>query len=304
MREIFYLTKRNCLIYFRDRAAVFFSVLSMLIVLGLMVIFLGSMNSETVVKLLAEYGGERDAALDEKNAEYLIQLWTLAGILAVNSVTVTMTVMGAMVQDETRKRIMAFYVTPVKQIKLALGYILSAWLVGTVMCALTLFAGEVYFFLCGHGLLPAASLLKLCGMACAGAFTFSALGYLLALFVHSDSAWSGLLTIVGTLVGFVGGIYLPMGSLTESVQKVLKCLPVLHGASMLRRTATAEAMANTFAGLPEAVPEIFREELGITVYAGEHCFSTAEQLAILAAYAIIAIAASALINRKRRLKDR
>lgn len=304
MREIFYLTKRNCLTYFRDRAAVFFSVLSMLIVLALMVIFLGRMNSEAVVRLLAEYGGERDAALDEKNAEYLIQLWTLAGILAVNSVTVTLTVMGAMVQDETTKRILAFYVTPVRRIKLALGYILSAWLVGTAMCGLTLFAGELYFFLRGHGFLPAVSLLKLCGMSCAGAFTFSALGYLLALFVHSDSAWSGLLTIVGTLVGFAGGIYLPMGSLTEEVQAVLKWLPVLHGASMLRQTATAEALADTFAGLPEAVPEIFREELGIMVYAGEHCFSTAEQLTILAAYAIIAIAASALINRKRRWKDR
>lgn len=304
MREICYLTKRNCLIYFRDRAAVFFSVLSMMIVLGLMVIFLGSMNSETVVKLLAEYGGERDTALDEKNAEYLIQIWTLAGILAVNSVTVTLTVMGAMVQDETRKRIMAFYVTPVKRIKLSLGYIFSAWLVGTLMGMLTLFVGEVYFFLQGKGLLPVLGLLKLCGMVCTNAFTFSALGYLLALFVHSDSAWSGVLTIIGTLVGFAGGIYLPMGSLTEAVQTVLKCLPVLHGASMMRQVATAAALTDTFDGLPGMVSDIFRKEMGITVYAGEHCFSAPEQLAILAAYAIIAIVASALINRKRRLKDR
>lgn len=304
MREIYYITKRNCQVFFRDKAAVFFSILSMLIVLGLMVIFLGSMNSKSVVEVLAQYGGIRDTALDEKNAEYLIQLWTLAGILVVNSVTVTLTVIGNMVQDETRKRIMAFYVTPVNRLKLALGYIISAWIVGIIMCVLTLAAGEAYFWIKGNGLLSAVSLLRLCGMICANTFTFSALGYLMALFVHSDSAWSGLLTIVGTLVGFVGGIYLPMGSLSEAVQKVLRFLPVLHGASMMRQTATEAAVTETFAGLSGQVTEIFREELGITVCAGEHCFSVSEQLAILAIYAIIAIVAAALINRKRRLKDR
>ena len=161
MREIYYITKRNCQVFFRDKAAVFFSILSMLIVLGLTVIFLGSMNSRSVVNVLAEYGGVRDTAKDEKNAEYLIQLWTLAGILVVNSVTVTLTVMGNMVQDETRKRIMAFYVTPVNRIKLTLGYIFSAWLVGIIMCVLTLAAGELYFLIKGNDLLSVVHLLKL-----------------------------------------------------------------------------------------------------------------------------------------------
>lgn len=304
MREVYYITKRNCQVFFRDKAAVFFSILSMLIVLGLMVIFLGSMNSRSVVNVLAEYGGIRDTAKDEKNAEYLIQLWTLAGILAVNSVTVTLTVMGNMVQDETRKRIMAFYVTPVNRIKLTLGYIFSAWLVGIIMCVLTLGVGELYFWINGNDLLPVKCLLQLCGMICANTFTFSALGYLMALFIHSDSAWSGLLTVIGTLVGFVGGIYIPVGSLSGAVQNVLKCLPVLHGVSMMRQVASQEALENTFRGLPEQVTDIFSKEMGITIYAGEHCFLAGEQLAILAAYAIIAIVTAALINRKRRLKDR
>ena len=59
MKEILYLTKRNSLIYMRDKKAVFFSVLSMLIVLGLMVIFLGSMNSQDLLLLLERYGGEK-----------------------------------------------------------------------------------------------------------------------------------------------------------------------------------------------------------------------------------------------------
>lgn len=304
MREIIYLTKRNCRVFLRDKAAVFFSFLSMLIILGLMVVFLGKMNSDELISVLAEFGGERDTVQDQENATYLIQLWTLAGILVVNSVTVTLTVMGTMVQDETRKRIMAFYVTSVNRIKLSLGYILSSWLVGTGMCVITLAVGEFYFVLQGHGLLAAVELLKLAGIIALSVFTFSALGYLLALFVHSDSAWSGILTIIGTLVGFAGGIYLPLSSLSETVQTVLKCIPVLHGAAMMREVCTAQAIRETFDGLPEAVVDVFKERMGITLYRGDVQIELWQQVTLLLIYAIIAIVAATLVNRKRKLKDR
>lgn len=304
MREIIYLTKRNCRVFLRDKAAVFFSFLSMLIILGLMVVFLGKMNSDELISVLAEFGGERDTVQDQENATYLIQLWTLAGILVVNSVTVTLTVMGTIVQDETRKRIMAFYVTSVNRIKLSLGYILSSWLVGTGMCVITLAVGEFYFVLQGHGLLAAVELLKLAGIIALSVFTFSALGYLLALFVHSDSAWSGILTIIGTLVGFAGGIYLPLSSLSETVQTVLKCIPVLHGAAMMREVCTAQAIRETFDGLPEAVADGFKERMGITLYRGEVQIELWQQVTLLLIYAIIAIVAATLVNRKRKLKDR
>ncbi len=302
MKEIGYLVKRNSLLFLRERSAVFFSLLSMLIVLALMVIFLGRMNSRALVDLLSEWGGERDLAADERNAAYLIQLWTLAGILVVNAVTVTLTVTGIMVQDETEKRLAAFYVTPVSRLKLSLGYILSAWLVGTGMCLLTLAAGEGYFALQGYGLLKAGSVLKLGGMIALNTFVFATIAYLFALSVHNSSAWSGLLTIVGTLVGFVGGIYLPMDSLSAPVQSVLKCLPVLHGASMMREVCTQEAIVEAFAGMPQGAGEIFREAMGISVMAGEHKFSLGEQVAILLLYAIIAIVAGAALSRRRKLR--
>ena len=302
MKEIGYLVKRNSLLFLRERSAVFFSLLSMLIVLALMVIFLGRMNSQTLVDLLSEWGGERDLAADERNAAYLIQLWTLAGILVVNAVTVTLTVTGSMVQDETEKRLAAFYVTPVSRLKLSLGYILSAWLVGTGMCLLTLAAGEGYFALRGYGLLGAGSVLALGGMIALNTFVFATIAYLFALSVHNSSAWSGLLTIVGTLVGFVGGIYLPMDVLSGRVQSVLKCLPVIHGAAMMRTVCTKDAIRETFAGLPEEAEDLFREAMGISLWVEEHKISLGEQVIFLGFYAILAIGAGAVLSRRRRLR--
>lgn len=43
MLKFFQLTKRNASLYFRDKMAVFSSMLSMIIIIGLMLIFLGDM---------------------------------------------------------------------------------------------------------------------------------------------------------------------------------------------------------------------------------------------------------------------
>lgn len=304
MREILYLTKRNSLVYLRDRRAVFFSILSMLIVLGLMVIFLGSMNSQDLVALLQQYGGERDLARDEENAKQLIQMWTLAGILVVNSVTVTLTVIGIMVQDEEQSRLASFYVTPVKRGKLVLGYVLAAWLTGAALSILTLAAGEIYMVFKGWGLLPIAVLAAMCGMIFLNTFVYASLGYLLAMFIHSYSAWGGMLTIVGTLVGFAGGIYLPMSAFSERLQTVLKCLPILQGISMMRRVCLEEITETTFEGMPPQAVEIFQEKMGITLTVGEEIISVGAQFSILMLYGILAIGIAVILNKRRKLRDR
>lgn len=304
MREILYLTKRNSLVFLRDRKAVFFSILSMLIVLGLMVIFLGSMNSQNLVELLQQYGGKRDLAQDEENARALIQMWTLAGILVVNSVTVTLTVIGTMVQDEEQSRLASFYVTPVKRGKLVLGYVLAAWLTGAALSMLTLAAGEIYMVYQGWGLLPAPVLAAMCGMILLNTFVYASLGYLMAMFIHSYSAWGGMLTIVGTLVGFAGGIYLPMSAYSERLQTVLKCLPILQGISMMRRVCLEEITEATFQGMPPVAVEIFQEEMGITLTAGEEILTISAQFSILMLYGILAIGVAVILNKRRRLRDR
>jgi len=89
MNKLVQLTKRNCMVYVKDKSAVFFSLLSMLVVLLLMYFFLGDMNIDYITDLQNTYGGERNSAVDLENANYLVQYWTLAGIMVVNSLTVT-----------------------------------------------------------------------------------------------------------------------------------------------------------------------------------------------------------------------
>lgn len=304
MREIYYLCKRNILVFMRDYSAVFFSVLSMLIILLLQVVFLGEMNENSILWALSEYGGERDVLTDEKNAEYLINVWTLAGILIVNTVTVSLTVMQTMIRDEVKGQLASFYVAPVKRIKIALSYILASGTIGSGMSFLTFLIGQGYLLLQGNPIFSVEVFLKVLAIILLNAFVYAAIGYLLALFVHSESAWGGLLTVIGTLVGFLGGIYLPVSQLSEGVVKVLKCLPILHGTAMMREVLTKEALETTFAGLSEIIPEQYAKEMGITLWNGEVQISLENQISILLLYGIIAIIVAAAISKRRTIQDR
>ena len=84
MEQFFALTGRNIKVYLRDRGAVFFSLLSTVIVICLMMFFLGDMNIAAITDYLAQFPG-RDAAADKENAELLVLVWTSAGILSIKT---------------------------------------------------------------------------------------------------------------------------------------------------------------------------------------------------------------------------
>lgn len=304
MNKYISLTKRNCLVFLRDRSSVFFSLLSMLIVLMLMGIFLGNMNVESVKSLLLQYGGIRDEAIDAENAKHLVEYWTLAGILVVNSLTVSLTVIGTMVNDRHENRFESFCVAPVNKSVIALSYISSAILIGVIFCGITLAAAMVYIVSTGGNMLSVKELLIVIVYIFMNVCVFSIIMYLLALFIKSSGAWSGIATVVGTLVGFVGAIYLPMGELPKTVANVLKYIPILHGASLMREVCCDSILKETFTNVPDEVIATYKEYMGITVVMSDEIIDRGFQVFFMLGCAMIAFMAIVLISRRRNRSDR
>jgi multidrug/hemolysin transport system permease protein len=298
------LVKRNILVYVRDRSNIFFSLLSMIIIIGLMVIFLGKMNADNVVSLLNEYGGVRDTAADRNNAEQLVMLWALAGIVVVNSVTITLSMIGIMVEDEAQKRLSSFYVSPVNRVVFVMGYIIAAMIMGVIICTMTVAIGEIYFGIIGVDLLTLEQLGKILFYILLNVFTSASLVFLIMNFVHTQGALSGLGTIIGTLVGFLSGIYLPMGTLPEKVQAVIKCLPLIHGSSFLRSIFTENILTTTFQNCPAELIYDYKEFVGITVTYKNEVISDSIKVAFLVISGIIFIGISAVMQRRRNVMSR
>lgn len=304
MSKYMSLTRRNCMVFLRDRSAVFFSLLSMMIVLLLMCVFLGDTNTQGIVNVLEQYGGVRDSVQDKENASHMVQYWTLAGLMVVNALTVTLSVIGIMVNDANENKLQSFFGAPINRSVIAFSYITTAVIVGMLFCMITLGVALSYICMTGGAMLSVEALLQILGYTLMNVCIFAIIMYMLALFVKSSSAWGGIATVVGTLVGFVGGIYLPMGELTEGVANILKYIPVLHGASLMRKVFCKEVMETTFAGIPQEVIDTYQEYMGITVWMNESEVSDGAQILFLCVCGVVAFLLIAVLTKRKSINDR
>lgn len=303
MQQFITITVRNLKIYFRDRGAVFFSLLSMLIVICLMVFFLGNMNIESITRILGEFGS-RNTAEDEKNAELLILAWTCAGIISINAVTVTMAACSAMIKDKVSGKINSIYTAPVSRAKIVAGYITAAWIASVIVCIITLFITEVYSVSKGLSAFSLMTHIQLLGMIMVNSFIYATLMYLIAILAKTEGAWSGLGTVIGTLVGFLGGIYIPIGALSDTIGNIMKCTPIIYGTAMFRSVMTKEILTTTFSDIPPEIIAEYRSAMGIDLTVFDNVMSVRTEWLILLLCGIIFLAIGIITLAYSRKTDR
>ncbi|MFA5290006.1 MAG: ABC transporter permease [Candidatus Izemoplasmatales bacterium] len=238
-----YLIKRNLRLFFRDKASVFFSMLGVIIIIGLYVLFLGNMISSMVDHL----PGMADSA------RFLMDSWIMGGVVAVASITTCMGAFGIMVDDRANHIIKDFMVAPVKRWQLVLSYIASSVIIGIIMSIFTFLLAEVYIIIYGGSFVSFTALIKILGLIILSVSASSALVFFITTFVRSQNAFGTASTILGTVIGFLTGIYIPIGSLPNAVQIAIKFFPVSHAAVLMRQIMMNEAV--TLNHLPMEVKE-------------------------------------------------
>ncbi len=278
--------KRNLKVYFRDKSSVFFSLLAVLIVLGLYILFLGDQLVNSVSDTVSGAGRLMDS-------------WIMAGILAVTPVSTTLGSFGAIVNDKSRKIIKDFRCSPIRSGSLAGGYILSSFCIGTIMSLFAFAIIEIWFAIKGYALLSGVQLIQVLGVILLSVLTSSAMMYLVVSLFSSQNAFATASTIIGTLIGFVTGIYLPIGSTDQSVQYVIEFFPISHAASLFRKILMADPMAESFKDVPEKYLTEFKLNMGVEFSAFDHTFTTLESIIYLFAAAVIFYVIGIIITRKK-----
>ena len=281
------LAVRNLKIFFRDKSSVFFSFLSVIIIIGLYVLFLGDVITSDMDGL--------------PGVRFLMDSWIASGLMAVTSITSTMGAFGIMVEDRARKNNRDFLTAPLKRSTIAGGYVVSTYLIGVIISLVTLVLIELYIVAYGGSLLPFTSLLKVVGLILLSVLSSSAMVFFITSFFKSMNAFSTASTILGTLIGFLTGIYIPIGVLPESIGWVIKLFPVSHAALLFRHVFMAEPMSATFANVPESVVAAFNTEMGMVFQYGEYTATPLVHLIVLIAVDIVFFLLSVWsISRKRK----
>lgn len=281
------LAKRNFIVYTRDRAGVFFSFLGVLIIIALYLIFLGE-NMEKAWDNVKEAGA-------------LIDTWVMAGILAVASITTAMGACAVIVDDRIRKTAKDFRSAPMKSHQITGSYMISTLLSSFVMTVLTLIAAELYLFFAGAPLLSAAAVLKVLGVILLTVFASCSIVLFVVSFLKTMSAYSNVSILLGTLIGFVTGMYIPIGTLSEGVQLIIKLFPISHGSALFRRIMLEDVMRTSFEGAPESAVAAFESNMGVVYQFGDTEMTVGMHVLVLVATTVIFFLFS-LLRMSRKAK--
>ena len=279
--------KRNLLVFFKDKASVFFSLLSVFIIIGMYALFLGDVWTSGMTEI--------------SGARFLMDSWIVAGLLAVTSVTTTMGAFGTMVEDQSKKLIKDIRSSPLPRVSIAGGYILSAFVIGVIMCLVALVLCELYIVSGGGSLLGGQALLKVLGLILLSTFSNTALVLFFVSFFQSNNAFSIASTIIGTIIGFMMGIYIPIGQLPEGVQWVIKVFPPSHSALLFRQVIMEDALKASFGQAPTGMLEEFSSMLGVSFKIGDTAVTPIMSIALLVGSGIIFLAL-AILNLSRKKK--
>jgi len=279
--------KRNLLVFFKDKASVFFSLLSVFIIIGMYALFLGDVWTSGMT--------------DITGARYLMDSWIVAGLIAVTSVTTTMGAFGTMVEDKSKKIIKDFQSSPMPRVSIAGGYILSAFVIGVIMCVVAVVLCQLYLLSGGGTLFTGMQFLKIFGLILLSTFSNTALVLFFVSFFQSNNAFSIASTIVGTVIGFLTGIYIPIGQLPAGVQTVIKFFPPSHSALMLRQVMMDDAIKTGFVGAPASTINEFKEMLGVSFKIGDTTVTPILSITILVIAGILFLGLALLnLSRKKR----
>jgi multidrug/hemolysin transport system permease protein len=282
MRAVQKMTVRNLKLYFRDRAAVFFSLLAVLIVIALFVLFLADFQVDAI----------RSAAggmLAKKDIAYLVNSWILAGLLSVTTVTSTLGGFGTMVGDRENRIDMDFRSAPLNRWVYPAANVLSAFIIGVAISviAFALYGGIIAAGT-GHTFSP-AQIVQSFGVIVLSALMNAALMGFITSFLKTSGAFASVSLVFGTVIGFLNGLYVPLGSLPKGVQHAIQALPFMHIAAVFRQILTRRAAKRCFKDAGSAALKAYQKNYGVVLHMHGKTVGAKTSLIYIAVFAAVAM---------------
>ncbi|MGO2723287.1 MAG: ABC transporter permease [Lactobacillus sp.] len=258
------LCRRNLLLYFKNKAGLFFSLLGAMISLVLYVIFLKKSMLDSWAAV--------------PHSRQLLDLWLIGGTLSVTGITTTLTALGQLAKDREQQVIKDFMLTDLSRFEIKVSYLLSASLIGFLMQVVMFVIMVGYFGMSDQLSLDTSKLVAILGIAALGALLSVTGNMLIVEFVHRIDTLGTIGTIVGTATGFLVGTYIPIGVLPTFAQTLIKLTPGAYLASLYRQVMMDQQLAQAFPA--RAARQHFERLMGVRLDWG-HLLSTTGTLQII-----------------------
>jgi len=225
------LINRNIKTYLRDKTAVFFSFLSVIILLTLYLLFLGNNLKPTGM----------DGILTESELTFMVYAQLIPGLIVINNVSIPLGNLGNIINDFEYRQIDGFLVTPIKRYKVILSYYLASFIITVVITVLLVIFAFLLMGIATGIHLTLDVYLKSILLTVLFSFISTAVMVFMTSLIRSVNAFGAVSGVFGTLIGFASGIYMPLFILPGFISKVASLLPFTHMNILLKRMVLPQA---------------------------------------------------------------
>lgn len=240
------LVYRGLLLFFKNKQAVIGSFIGALIMIVLYVFLLG----DSIVNSLSVLAHPR----------LVVDAWMLAGVIAIASASSTLGSVSLMIRDKERNVYTDFMISPISKSKIMLGYFFSTFLISLLVTLVVIVIAEIYIVVLSKGdLLTVPQFGLLFFVSLLTVFCSSAFMFFVASFFRRIDTFSTMTSVIGPLIGFLTGCYVPIGSLPDMAQTVVQYFPLTSGVVLIRQILTE----NVFTAADKPAMPTIKEELGI-----------------------------------------
>jgi multidrug/hemolysin transport system permease protein len=234
MRSSIALTSRNIKLFWRDRTTVFFSFLSTLILVALYFLFIAKMYKDGMTV-------SNGFSFDESAKDFIVYLQMMAGVLVLNSMSLSMGAFSIIAKDFETRKLDGFLLTPIKIPYLMISYYISSFIVSFTLNLFTWILSAVLIgALTGYWVAAATFFAGVAVLAVASLIS-SSMMLLLTVIVKSSSAIGVISGIAGTFLGFLCGIYMPYSFLGNGAKTVGSFIPYTHLTIWLKQFVLTDA---------------------------------------------------------------
>ena len=255
MRGFLGLTKRNLLLFFKDKQSILFSLLTSMIVLALYLLFLKDTFVSAMDSAINQFPGLY-SLIDKNDKDMFANLILLTGILGSAMITVPYNCLITLVKDRENKVDYDILATPLKRGQIIFSYFVSAALSSAILTSMILAIGLGVIGMQGDIYLETSEIVKAFGVVALGSISATSIFMIVVLFFKSVSASGAFFGMLSAASGFIIGAYIPISQFSESVQTVCNIFPASQITIALRNVlinGLLEHMNTSLAGVDQGM---------------------------------------------------
>lgn len=288
---IWELTKRNILIFLKNKSTVIFSFLAPVLILVFYILFLGDLQVKIIFDQIP-----KDVNITVKEVKPIVDSWLVSGVVSIACLTISLNSMFVIIADKEKKTIHDFVASPLNNVVLLTSYFLASFILTFTLCFLVLVIGVVFVGIAGGLVFTFVQLLELLLILFLSCLSAVMVMLCIMSLFKTNAASSAFNGVFSALIGFMIGAYLPVSILPVGAQNFANLIPGSYSTGLFRNVFISKAMSRLPAETLSSVEGVFNDVYSMNLKLFGLTIDKPIMYALLAASIVVFFLVYLLIN--------